>query len=256
MSLGENIYNFRTEMRMSQGDLAEALEVSRQSVSKWENNAAVPELEKLMKMSRLFGVSLDELVSGEAPASPAPQAAPAAPKSRFSRRQMAGIGFWGFYALIVLALALGGEGLSGMALGIPFLICGAMCYSSKLKHLSLWCTWVFALPLIFIPFYEFIRIYEARLITAVLWIGMLILTLWSLRKEPVMLNHRKTVFLILGYILWFGYITIRILKLAGLWNLNLLPDRTLTYWVDALAYLLFIALVSVSARILEQNQSK
>ena len=67
MNLGENIYRFRTEKNMSQGDLADALDVSRQSVSKWENNSATPELEKLIKMSSLFGISLDELVSGKAP---------------------------------------------------------------------------------------------------------------------------------------------------------------------------------------------
>ena len=66
MSLGENIYTFRTVNNMSQGGLANALEVSRQSVSKWENNSAVPELDKLVKMSKLFGVTLDELVNGPA----------------------------------------------------------------------------------------------------------------------------------------------------------------------------------------------
>ena len=50
MNLGERIYRLRTERNMSQGDLAEALEVSRQSVSKWENNSAVPELDKLVRM--------------------------------------------------------------------------------------------------------------------------------------------------------------------------------------------------------------
>lgn len=68
MSLAENIYQFRTEQNMSQLDLADALEVSRQSVSKWETGTAVPELDKLVKMAKLFGVTLDELVSGEAPA--------------------------------------------------------------------------------------------------------------------------------------------------------------------------------------------
>ena len=68
MNLGENIYMFRTKNGLSQGDVANALEVSRQSVSKWENNVAVPELDKLMKLSELFGTSLDELVSGEKPA--------------------------------------------------------------------------------------------------------------------------------------------------------------------------------------------
>ena len=65
MNLGENIYKFRSDANMSQTDLANALEVSRQSVSKWENNSAVPDLERLINMSQLFGVTLDELVYGK-----------------------------------------------------------------------------------------------------------------------------------------------------------------------------------------------
>ena len=75
MSLGENIYKLRTGKRLSQEDFAAAMEVSRQSVSKWENNMAVPELEKLIKMAKLFDVSLDELV-GNTPPQPAPESAP------------------------------------------------------------------------------------------------------------------------------------------------------------------------------------
>ena len=65
MSLGETIYRLRTERNMSQGDLAEALEVSRQSISKWETGGSVPELDKLTKMGELFGVSMDELILGK-----------------------------------------------------------------------------------------------------------------------------------------------------------------------------------------------
>ena len=65
MNLGETIYNLRKEKKLSQGDLAEQLSVSRQSVSKWENNSAVPDLDKLVKLSTISGVSLDELVKGE-----------------------------------------------------------------------------------------------------------------------------------------------------------------------------------------------
>ena len=64
MSLGENIYNFRASLGMSQTALADELEVSRQSVSKWENGTAIPDLDKLIKMSKLFGVSLDDIVFG------------------------------------------------------------------------------------------------------------------------------------------------------------------------------------------------
>ena len=67
MNIGENIYKYRTEKSMSQTDLANALEVSRQSVSKWENNAAVPDLERIIKMSEIFEISLDELVFGKKP---------------------------------------------------------------------------------------------------------------------------------------------------------------------------------------------
>jgi len=62
MSLGENIFKQRTNQNWSQTDLANELNVSRQSVSKWENNTAVPDLDKLIKMSRLFNISLDALV--------------------------------------------------------------------------------------------------------------------------------------------------------------------------------------------------
>lgn len=62
MSLAEKITTLRGERKLSQGDLAEKLEVSRQSVSKWETGQSVPELDKLIKLADLFGISVDELV--------------------------------------------------------------------------------------------------------------------------------------------------------------------------------------------------
>ena len=49
MTLGQNIARLRTQKNLSQGDLADALEVSRQSVSKWETDASIPELDKLLR---------------------------------------------------------------------------------------------------------------------------------------------------------------------------------------------------------------
>ena len=66
MDLHETIYQLRTARNMSQLELAEALDVSRQSISKWETGAAVPELDKLVKLSDVFGITLDELVRGTA----------------------------------------------------------------------------------------------------------------------------------------------------------------------------------------------
>ena len=68
MTLSEKIVKLRTGRRMSQGDLAEALEVSRQSVSKWETGQSVPDLDRIIRLADLFGVSVDELVrDGEQP---------------------------------------------------------------------------------------------------------------------------------------------------------------------------------------------
>ena len=76
MTLGERIYKLRTEKEMSQGDLADALVVSRQSISKWETNGSVPELDKLIKLSEIFGVSLDELILDKKNQEAKPEAEP------------------------------------------------------------------------------------------------------------------------------------------------------------------------------------
>lgn len=62
MKLSEKIVLLRTKYQMSQGDLAGKLNVSRQSVSKWETGASIPDLDKLVAMSELFQVTMDELV--------------------------------------------------------------------------------------------------------------------------------------------------------------------------------------------------
>ena len=64
-NLGERLYELRTKHEMSQGDLAEKLDVSRQTISKWENNISIPELDKIVSLSGIFGVSVDYLVKGE-----------------------------------------------------------------------------------------------------------------------------------------------------------------------------------------------
>ncbi len=60
----ERICKFRESCGLSQLELAEKLDVSRQAISKWETGASVPELPKLVKMAEIFEVSLDELVLG------------------------------------------------------------------------------------------------------------------------------------------------------------------------------------------------
>lgn len=62
MTLGEKIQKLRKACGLSQMQLAEQLNVSRQSISKWELNESVPDINKIIKLSEVFSVSVDELV--------------------------------------------------------------------------------------------------------------------------------------------------------------------------------------------------
>lgn len=65
MILAEKIIKLRKQNGWSQEDLAARLNVSRQSVSKWESMASIPDLDKIVKLSQIFGVSTDYLLKDE-----------------------------------------------------------------------------------------------------------------------------------------------------------------------------------------------
>lgn len=67
MTLGEHIQTLRKNAGYSQEALGEALGVTRQSISKWESDRAMPEIDKLIAMSHLFGVSVGMLLQVEEP---------------------------------------------------------------------------------------------------------------------------------------------------------------------------------------------
>ena len=67
MTFGEKLQSLRRRASMSQDTLAEQLEVSRQAVSKWERDETMPETEKVVRIAKLFDVSLDELLLGKDP---------------------------------------------------------------------------------------------------------------------------------------------------------------------------------------------
>ena len=151
MTLGQNIARLRTQKNLSQGDLADALEVSRQSVSKWETDASIPELDKLLRLAELFGVTLDELVKGE---SAQPEAArgeapdkesagaytAAAPAARRETRQIVGTILLCFGALIGILIMLFAGTLAGFILALPLFVCGTICLTVR-RRTGLWCAW-------------------------------------------------------------------------------------------------------------------
>ena len=65
MILADKIIDLRKKAGMSQEELAEKLGVSRQSVSKWEGAQSTPDLNRILKMSEIFGVSTDFLLKDE-----------------------------------------------------------------------------------------------------------------------------------------------------------------------------------------------
>lgn len=71
MILSEKLLTLRTKAGLSQEDLAEKLNVSRQSVSKWESGSSIPEIDKILKISEIYGVSTDYLLKDEVEELPA-----------------------------------------------------------------------------------------------------------------------------------------------------------------------------------------
>lgn len=65
MGFAEKIYALRTQAGMSQASLAETLQVSRQTVSKWELGTSYPEIEKLLAISELYHVTMDFLLKDQ-----------------------------------------------------------------------------------------------------------------------------------------------------------------------------------------------
>lgn len=151
MTLGERIYRLRTGKEMSQGDLADALEVSRQSISKWETNGSVPELDKLVKLSEIFGISLDELVTGKEKAQQEkqeePEAAPpqAEPKIVYVEKPVmptiSAAQILGIILILgsLLCFVVFDDLRDALFLCLPVAIWGVLCLVTR--HPLLWCSW-------------------------------------------------------------------------------------------------------------------
>lgn len=199
MTLGEKIFTLRNQSKLSQGELAEKLNVSRQSISKWETGASVPELDKLIALSEVFGVTLDELAKGDAlprcapepvPVQPAPTPVPPAPAPRagaLDTQKILGLILFGVGLLCcVLRLVLGPfAGENFLLLGGYLLLCGAVCLRIR-RNAGLVIGWVtVVLVLLITPYWTGIRIFAVfhrefwsggkisilQVLSSVFWLG-------------------------------------------------------------------------------------
>ena len=151
MNLGNKIYELRTSKSMSQIELAEKLDVSRQSVSKWETDAAIPDLDKLIKLCDIFGVSLDELTGREqireasSPSECAIQKSPSSSVPKILGCILIPIAVIGFIFLCFFA-----RDIEDFYLPLPVLlsvfICGIFCLCLK-NNIGYWCTFAAFAPI-------------------------------------------------------------------------------------------------------------
>ena len=232
MTLGQNIARLRAQKNLSQGDLADALEVSRQSVSKWETDASIPELDKLLRLAELFGVTLDELVKGE---SAQPEAArgevpdkesagaytAAAPAARRETRQIVGTILLCFGALIGILIMLFAGTLAGFILALPLFVCGTICLTVR-HRTGLWCAWALYLMVelylrfaagvvagnIFQTFSRLIRLNPMRLAmswsVALALLALVAYTLRSYRTLTLRWERRSIALLAAGWLAQLG----------------------------------------------------
>lgn len=231
MNLGENIYRLRTEKNMSQEELAGALEVSRQSVSKWENNSATPELEKLVKMSELFGVTLDELVGKEKPNTPTEnetplvqhiviESRPNLPVKKVIGTILLCIGF--LFIPISLSAISQSVFLGCLLLALLFLSCGIFCLVFPYPYVFCgWSAWVaFCVDTFMLtPRWE-----EAYLQLVLVSMTLIAMIIWTV------LAHRKKRIHIPTFLWWLGGILLAALMV--LFIINFVPPIGITSSAD------------------------
>lgn len=213
MNLGENIYRYRTKRNMSQGDLADALEVSRQSVSKWENNMAVPDLDKLIKMSRIFGITLDDLVADELPE------ADEEPVSQIP------------------------------TISVPD--SEASHVSVLRKHKKFWWIWGLYLVLAYI-LYRFLILYELTIPLVAIQAAITVYTVHYYRSTPLRLSKPATSFLVLCSFLVY-FLGIRLFTLDGWAISNILDLYEQFYLLMILFHMALTILITALVRYLKNR---
>lgn len=230
MTLGEKIYELRTQHNLSQGDLANKLDVSRQSISKWENGNSTPDLDKLTKLGKIFNISLDELVNNEETEKSIITTSEQSPAVQLkTREKKIGKGLLIAGVISIFVFLLLGLGITGFFVAIPLFACSIIYYKAKSNHF-LYCLWaIIPLANLYIRFatginwnvikrtleWEYSMNYGRLAIGWVQFIVILFLIIFSivkLSKNDVEINKkfkRNFIAAVIGFaFLWIGeYIT-------------------------------------------------
>jgi transcriptional regulator with XRE-family HTH domain len=197
---GERIFELRTKNNMSQGALADKLDVSRQTVSKWENCMCMPETEKLVLLSEIFNVSTDYILKGkDTQPEPVyiyvkdPETQNASSHNERIVRKYVGIVLAVIFTLAAIALLLIGGSVLAIIPGVVALL--GVLLALNVKHPWLITAWVAYISfMIAAPFFTAINIFmifdpivytksyvDYLLIILALWAALAVLTYCTVR---------------------------------------------------------------------------
>lgn len=138
MTIGERLLNLRKEKNLSQEELANVLDVSRQTISKWETDQTTPDFDKIVPLCEYFGITSDELLSGKKDII---QSKEDDKKGKFARNVAVSVGLYIFsIVLIILFAAVINQPIIGVclffvtiAIATGIIIYSAIVYSDKKK---------------------------------------------------------------------------------------------------------------------------
>ena len=105
MKLAEKLFELRKEKGWSQEKLAEQINVSRQSISKWESGQVLPEIEKIIELSKIFQVTTDYLLLDENSEKSSTTVILKEDKDKYYK-EVKSFGLWQVIYIFVLALAI------------------------------------------------------------------------------------------------------------------------------------------------------
>ncbi|MBR2012788.1 MAG: helix-turn-helix domain-containing protein [Clostridia bacterium] len=205
MTFGERLYQLRKAKNLSQEDLAERLEVSRQSVSRWENGSATPDFEKTVRLSELFETTTDYLLKGTM-SLPTPNAESKNPPIEFSlptwRKVLSAVflvlsgiatliglffgGWWDYYLYVPLPLAIMGLLLLfNKKRTLLRVVWTFYLFTATLLHTSLGLSWNYFF-LLFRPHPAAFNHYiPSGVVLFLLMLAVVIYTAFFFRKQPV-----------------------------------------------------------------------
>ncbi len=273
MTFGERLYQLRKEKNLSQEDLAERLEVSRQSVSRWENGSATPDFEKTVRLSELFETTTDYLLKGNTAASKAPDTEaelPAAKGSLPTWRKVLSAVFLVLSGIATLIGLFGGGWLEYyIAVPLPLAIMGLLLLFNKKRTLLrvVWTFYLFTATLLYTSLglswnYFFLlfpphpaafnHYIPSGFVLFLLMLVVVIYTAFTLRKHPV---KNKTLHLFALCLMPLAYLLQEFcsnLLSKSLIHLALVQG-SLYMAINLLIYLVRLAIITAFAVLLAQT---